>query len=82
MQRPRTTFDQVDGGSPIYSIAELQPGDLLFIPGSEGTAQAPDHVGMYLGDNILIQAPEMGQVVRLSPLSQWLDSFVAMRRVV
>ena len=82
VQLPRTTFDQVDVGSPIYSTGELQPGDLLFIPGSDGTAQAPGHVGMYLGDNILIQAPETGQVVKLSPLSQWVGSIVAMRRMV
>ena len=81
VQLPRTTFDQVDVGSPIYSTSELEPGDLLFIPGSDGTPQAPGHVGMYLGDNILIQAPETGQVVKLSPLTQWVDSVVAMRRI-
>ncbi len=81
MQLPRTTFDQVNVGSPIYSTSQLEPGDLLFIPGSDGTPQAPGHVGMYLGDNILIQAPETGEVVKLSPLSQWVDSIVAMRRV-
>ena len=81
VQLPRTTFDQVNVGSPIYSTSQLEPGDLLFIPGSDGTPQAPGHVGMYLGDNILIQAPETGQVVKLSPLSQWMDSIVAMRRM-
>ena len=81
VQLPRTTYDQVNVGSPIYSTDELQPGDLLFIPGSNGTPQAPGHVGMYLGDNLLIQAPETGQVVKLSPISQWLDSIVAMRHI-
>ena len=81
VQLPRTTYDQVDVGSPIYRTDELQPGDLLFIPGSDGTPQAPGHVGIYLGDNVLIQAPETGQVVKLSPLSQWVDSIVAMRRI-
>ena len=82
VQLPRTTFDQVDVGSPIYSTDELQPGDLLCIPGSDGTAQTSGRVGMYLGDDILVQAPGTGQVVKLSPLSQWLDSVVAMRRMV
>jgi len=82
VQLPHTTFDQVNLGSPIYSTDQLQPGDLLFIPGSDRTAQAPGHVGMYLGDNILIQAPETGQVVKLSPLSQRVDSIVAMWRMV
>lgn len=38
---PRTTFDQVNVGSPVYSINQLQPGDLLFISGSDGTPEAP-----------------------------------------
>jgi cell wall-associated NlpC family hydrolase len=37
VQLPRITVDQLDVGSPIYSTGELQPGDLLFIPGSDGT---------------------------------------------
>jgi cell wall-associated NlpC family hydrolase len=82
VQLPRTTFDQVEVGSPIYSTSQLEPGDLLFIPGSDGTPQAPGHVGMYLGDNTLIQAPEAGRNVQFSPLSQWVNTIVAMRRIV
>jgi cell wall-associated NlpC family hydrolase len=51
---PQTTFEQIDVGGPVYSVAQLQPGDLLFIPGSDGTPQGPGHVGMYLGDTLLI----------------------------
>jgi cell wall-associated NlpC family hydrolase len=79
---PRTTFDQVNVGNPVYSTGQLQPGDLLFIPGSDGTPEAPGHVGMYLGDNLLIQAPQTGEVVKISPLTQWVGSIVAMRRIV
>jgi cell wall-associated NlpC family hydrolase len=78
---PRTTFQQVHVGSPVYSTAQLQPGDLLFIPGSDGTLQAPGHVGMYLGDNLLIQAPESGEVVKIGPLIQWVGSLAAIRRI-
>ncbi|MBR7827547.1 C40 family peptidase [Actinospica sp. MGRD01-02] len=81
VELPRTTFEQVKVGSPIYNVSQLQPGDLLFIPGSDGTASAPGHVGMYLGDNLLIQAPETGQRVKISPINQWLNSIVAMRHV-
>jgi cell wall-associated NlpC family hydrolase len=79
---PRTTFDQVNVGHPIYNSSQLQPGDLLFIPGSDGTSGAPGHVGMYLGDSLLIQAPQTGEAVKISPLSQWMASIVAMRRIV
>jgi cell wall-associated NlpC family hydrolase len=79
---PRTTFDQVHVGNPVYNTSQLQPGDLLFIPGSDGTPEAPGHVGIYLGDNLLIQAPQTGTVVKISPLAQWVGSVAAMRRIV
>jgi cell wall-associated NlpC family hydrolase len=78
---PRTTYQQVDVGVPVYSVSQLRPGDLLFIPGSDGTPQAPGHVGMFLGNSLLIQASRTGKPIMLSPLSQWLGSIVAMRRV-
>lgn len=79
---PRTTFDQVNIGQPVYNTSQLQPGDLLFIPGSDGTPTAPGHVGIYLGNNLLVQAPQTGEVVKLSPLDQWTGSLVAMRHLV
>ena len=82
VELPRTTFDQVNVGSAIYSTTQLEPGDLLFIPGSDGTPQAPGHVGMYLGDGLLIQAPQTGERVQISPLNQWANFIVAMRRMV
>ena len=82
VQLPQTTFDQVNVGSPIYSTKELERGDLLFIPGSDGTPQAPGHVGMYIGDNLLIQAPQIGVRVKISPLIQWSGSIVAVRRII
>lgn len=79
---PRTTFDQVHIGTPIYSTAQLQPGDLLFIAGSDGTREAPGHVGIYLGGNLLIQAPHAGARVDIIALDQWASSLTAMRRVI
>jgi cell wall-associated NlpC family hydrolase len=34
---PRTTFQQVDVGTPVYSLSQLEPGDLIFTAGSDGT---------------------------------------------
>lgn len=79
---PRTTYQQVTAGHPIPGITHLQPGDLLFIPGTDGTPQAPGHVGIYLGHNLLIQAPKTGDMVKLSPLMQWAGSITAIRRVI
>ena len=79
---PRTTYQQVASGTPVSNLAQMQPGDLLFIPGTDGTPQAPGHVGMYLGDKLLIQAPSSHDVVKISPLDQWATSISAVRHVV
>jgi cell wall-associated NlpC family hydrolase len=72
---PRTTYAQVASGIPV-PLSSLEPGDLLF---TEGTAARPEHVGMYLGDGLVIAAPHTGAVVRIDPLSQW--QILAARRV-
>ena len=78
---PRTTFQQVDEGTPVYSLGALRAGDLLFLAGSDGTPQNPGHVGMYIGDGLIVQAPETGQDVQISTLSSWKSLIVAMRHI-
>jgi cell wall-associated NlpC family hydrolase len=78
---PRTTFAQVHVGTPVSSVAALQPGDLLFIAGSDGTAANPGHVGMYLGDGLVIQAPRSGEDVEIDSVRLWRSSVVALRRI-
>jgi cell wall-associated NlpC family hydrolase len=60
----------------------VQPGDLLFIPGSDGSADSPGHVGMYLGQGLLVQAPHTGDLVKISKLESWANQVVVMRRIV
>jgi cell wall-associated NlpC family hydrolase len=79
---PRTTYQQVDVGTPVYSLSALRPGDLLFTAGSDGTPDNPGHVGLYIGDSTIVQAPETGEDVQLSSLSSWATAIVAMRRIV
>jgi cell wall-associated NlpC family hydrolase len=62
---PRTTFQQVYAGAAVYSFADLEPGDLLFTAGSDGTAADPGHVGMYVASGLVIQAPETGEDVEI-----------------
>jgi cell wall-associated NlpC family hydrolase len=64
---PRTTFQQVYCGTPVYSFSQLEPGDLIFTPGSDGTATDPGHVGMYIGSGLVISAPETGEPVMTRP---------------
>ena len=79
---PRTTFQQVDAGTPVYSDSQLKPGDLLFTPGSDGTATDPGHVGMYIGSGLVIQAPQTGENIEITPVSgYWQENTVAIRRI-
>jgi cell wall-associated NlpC family hydrolase len=63
----RTTYQwQHDG--PVVPLSQIQPGDLLFSAGSDGTASDPGHVVMYLGNGQVIQAPQTGQDVQTGPV--------------
>lgn len=65
---PRTSEEQARFGSAV-SASDLQPGDLVFSAGSDGTAASPGHVGMYAGGGQVIEAPHTGAVVRFTALS-------------
>ena len=85
---PRTTYQQVYAGTPVYTLSQLQPGDLLFTPGADGeTTEHPGHVGMFIGtyhgQGLVVQAPETGEHIKITPLAgYWAQQTVAIRRVV
>ncbi|MBV9445879.1 MAG: bifunctional lytic transglycosylase/C40 family peptidase [Streptosporangiaceae bacterium] len=81
VELPRTTFQQVGAGTPVASVSQLRPGDLVFTPGSDGSAAAPGHVGIYAGNGQIIHAPHTGQVVQFSSVASWLSQIVAMRHI-
>lgn len=78
---PRTTYAQWHAGTPVASVSQLVPGDLIFIPGSDATAAGPGHVGMYVGNGMLINAPDAGAVVRFESVASWRSQIVAMRHI-
>jgi cell wall-associated NlpC family hydrolase len=47
---------------------QLVPGDLVFYAGSDGSLTAPGHVGIYVGNGEIIDAPYPGANVRFDPL--------------
>jgi cell wall-associated NlpC family hydrolase len=51
----------------------IRPGDLIFTDGG-------GHVGIYIGNGMMVHAPHTGAVVSRSPISAW--SITAIRRVV
>jgi cell wall-associated NlpC family hydrolase len=74
----RTTYTQVKEGKAV-SVDALQPGDLVFTGGS---ADVPEHVGMYIGSGLIVNAPHTGAVVDINTLADWKPRVVAARRVV
>jgi len=60
----RTTYQWRQDG-PRVPLAQIQPGDLLFSAGSDGTPANPGHVVMYLGGGQIIQAPQTGEDVQI-----------------
>ncbi|MGW6752430.1 C40 family peptidase [Streptomyces sp. NPDC055817] len=74
----RTTYTQVKEGKAV-SVDALKPGDLLF---TRGTAEVPEHVGMFIGEGLILQAPRTGDVVEISTLADWRPDVLAARRIV
>ena len=75
---PRTSQEQALVGTAVPSLAQARPGDLVFYAGSDGTPSAPGHVGIYLGNGQMLDAPYTGAVVRIDPVG----TPVAIRRVL
>ena len=69
VQPPHYAQSQAQLGTPVSSPALLLPGDLVFIPGADGTRKPPGHVGTYLGDGYIIEAPQTGDVVKIVALT-------------
>ena len=61
---PRTAAEQSHAGSPVASLADAQPGDLLFF-GSPAY-----HVAIYAGGGKLIESPEPGKTVHVTDVYQ------------
>ena len=66
---PRVTYDQFRAGTPV-PVNAMKPGDLVFFnPGARG----PGHVGIFIGNGKFLQAPQTGDVVKISDLSSRSD---------
>ena len=79
---PRTAAAQSRVGTHVPGTGQLQPGDLLFVPGSDGTPENPGHVGIYLGDRLVLDAPRTGASVHLAPMTMYWTTDLVVRRVV
>lgn len=62
-----TQFTQAGRYHP--STSDLRPGDLVFWS-SNGTIAGIHHVAIYIGNGNVVQAPQSGSVVQVTPLGQ------------
>jgi cell wall-associated NlpC family hydrolase len=65
---PRTSQEQWATLRHLPAGATPAPGDLVFF----GPADGPTHVGIYVGNGMMIDAPHTGAVVRVEPY-RWSD---------
>jgi cell wall-associated NlpC family hydrolase len=67
------TGDQINEGTAVSSYAEIAPGDLVLVPGSDGTIANPGHVGIYIGDGIVESAVDVQYGVIVQPYSYFIS---------
>ena len=65
---PRVSCDQARAGTPVASLADARPGDLLAWDNS-GRNEGADHVAIYIGDGRMIEAARPGTLVRISEVT-------------
>ena len=73
IELPRVSYDQAKVGTKVDSIEQARPGDLVAF------GSPVDHIGIYVGDGKIIQAPHTGDVVRISDIKR---PITAIRRVI
>jgi cell wall-associated NlpC family hydrolase len=63
---PRTSEEQWVWG-PQVPADQVQPGDLVFFAGSDGTRASPGHVGIVIGGGKMVEAFATGFPIRIAP---------------
>ena len=66
------TGDQINEGVAVSSYADISPGDLVLVPGSDGTIFNPGHVGMYIGDGLVESAVDVQYGIIVQPYSAFV----------
>ncbi len=62
---PRTSQQQWLWG-PRVPASQVEPGDLVFFAGADGTRTAPGHVGLVIGRGLMIEAYATGFPIRIA----------------
>ena len=77
----RTAQDQLLNGVAV-SRSELKPGDIIMFKRSGNTYV--NHVGIYVGDGMMIHSPQTGDVVKFTPINTgyYNNCYYAARRII
>jgi cell wall-associated NlpC family hydrolase len=72
------TGSQWNQGKRISSRADLEPGDLMFFAYNTSDSATIHHVSIYIGNGRMIEAPQTGEVVKVSSANR--DDFIGATR--
>lgn len=75
IELPRVTWDQMTKGTPVASLAEAKPGDLLVSYGGS-------HIAIYLGSGKAIDAPVPGQTIQIRDAWEASSNLMQIRRII
>ncbi len=77
----RVSADQIHNGVPV-SKSELIPGDLILFK-KQGASRI-HHVGIYVGDGMMIHSPQTGDVIKYASIvsGYYNNCYYAARRIV
>jgi cell wall-associated NlpC family hydrolase len=70
---PHQSQAQFGLGTPV-AADQLAPGDLVFF------YQDLHHVGLYIGNGMMVHAPTEGDVVRIAPVAEFGSDYMGARR--
>lgn len=75
----RVADDQLHGSGTAVSKSQLQPGDLVFF----GSGNYATHVGMYVGDGMMIHAPSTGKNIMYTSIESdyYSSRYIGAKRV-
>jgi cell wall-associated NlpC family hydrolase len=73
---PHSAADQYNYGHHV-AFSDLQPGDLMFF-----YRPRIGHVTMYIGDGLMVSAPETGELVKIIPAGTFGNAYVGATRLV
>jgi len=76
---PRVSRAQWNAG-PHVDVANLLPGDLVFYADNVRDPATIHHVGLYIGNGLMVHAPHTGAVVMVASI--WREGYIGATRIV